>query len=393
MAHYTISHACGHDHVYNLFGKASDRDRKSEWLTGKVCPACQKADTLQARAVAAEAGKQLGEEMGLPALVGTEKQIAWAEQIRGGVIPALQKAQAKFEGLTPKNDQENGIKIAGLTLVNDLYGKTSASWWIDARDKLSFLPQEPVRWLAQQVQSAPPISLTKTIEDVAVEKVLEQDTKAQAEVEATVYPQTGQISGLVAVVTPLDGSVTVAYPDKSDKLRELVKELGFQWNWDAHIWVKKTPYKDLAVQVANKLLLAGFPIRLFDTDLRTRAISGDYQPEPTRFVRVYVEGEYKGWFAMMWARGEDYYAAAKRLPGARYSKPAVAVPPEAWVEVADFAAIHKFAINDRAKALLSEREQLSKSSIKAQVQAKKDAEVAPATNGPIKVEVPDDLKD
>lgn len=44
MATYTVAHACGHDHDYQLVGKHADRDRKIKWLEKQACQACAKKD-------------------------------------------------------------------------------------------------------------------------------------------------------------------------------------------------------------------------------------------------------------------------------------------------------------------------------------------------------------
>lgn len=81
MSKHTITHSCGHTHEYQLYGKSDERTRKIKWLETQECPACQKA------AEAAEAAK-INEELNLPVLSGSEKQIAWANCIRARLIAA-----------------------------------------------------------------------------------------------------------------------------------------------------------------------------------------------------------------------------------------------------------------------------------------------------------------
>ena len=53
MAHYDITHACGHDERIELFGKTSERERRIEWLQERPCTECWKKE----RAAEAEARK------------------------------------------------------------------------------------------------------------------------------------------------------------------------------------------------------------------------------------------------------------------------------------------------------------------------------------------------
>lgn len=53
MAHYDITHTCGHDERIELFGKTSERERRIEWLQERPCTECWKKE----RAAEAEARK------------------------------------------------------------------------------------------------------------------------------------------------------------------------------------------------------------------------------------------------------------------------------------------------------------------------------------------------
>lgn len=43
MGRQTITHTCGHERTYSLFGKHVDRDRKAKWLAEQDCPRCENA--------------------------------------------------------------------------------------------------------------------------------------------------------------------------------------------------------------------------------------------------------------------------------------------------------------------------------------------------------------
>ena len=75
MANYTITYACGHEGSVNLYGSYDERDRKIAWLETQDCPHCKKAKLI-ARV------DSITEEKNLPELSGSEKQIAWAKEIR-----------------------------------------------------------------------------------------------------------------------------------------------------------------------------------------------------------------------------------------------------------------------------------------------------------------------
>lgn len=111
MSKYTVTHTCGHEHEYNLFGKHVDRDRKIEWLSGQECPECR-------RKAEEEAAKEATEGMELPELDGSEKQVKWANTIRASFIQDVIEAQ--------NIDTEEGLKLISRV--------TSAKLFIDERE-------------------------------------------------------------------------------------------------------------------------------------------------------------------------------------------------------------------------------------------------------------------
>ncbi len=92
-------------------------------------------------------------------------------------------------------------------------------------------------------------------------------------------------------------------------------------------------------------------MRIFQSDIRQKAISGAFTPECTRWVLSFVSGDYAGWFALSWGKADDLYRAAKRIKGSRYAAPYVAVPPEQFEEVLDFAHVYDFRLNTGAREI------------------------------------------
>lgn len=84
MAKYTVTHTCGHEVEYQLYGKHTERDRKIEWLSGQECPECR-------RKAEEEAAKEATAGIELPELEGSEKQVKWANVIRANFIQAARE--------------------------------------------------------------------------------------------------------------------------------------------------------------------------------------------------------------------------------------------------------------------------------------------------------------
>ena len=132
MAKYTIHHTCGHDVTVQLFGKYADRERRIAYLQTLECEECRRAE--QAAAVA-----EAKAERGLQALTGSEKQIAWADQIR-------EAAYCRLDELTEFVTNEQAKQMVEKW-KQCMEAETTAAWWIDHRHQLPSKsePRETVR--------------------------------------------------------------------------------------------------------------------------------------------------------------------------------------------------------------------------------------------------------
>lgn len=122
MAWYTVKYSCGHEEGRQMYGSYRSRDEKLAWLKESgLCPECFKAMKQNEEARLAEQFN-----VGFGPLVGSEKQIAWAFQIRG---KHMQEFQQRFKRV-PEQDFSIGLQVM-RELVN---AKTDAKWWIDNRN-------------------------------------------------------------------------------------------------------------------------------------------------------------------------------------------------------------------------------------------------------------------
>lgn len=124
MAKYTINHKCGHSVEVQLYGKYEDRERRIAWLEDQECEQCRR-----------EKATESAKERGLADLEGTEKQIAWANTIRGNAYKALDSL---------KQFAQNDPARAMVEVWSGKMGeKKSAKWWIDNRYNLPGVNASP----------------------------------------------------------------------------------------------------------------------------------------------------------------------------------------------------------------------------------------------------------
>jgi hypothetical protein len=134
MAKFYITHSCGCKETHNIVGKESLRDGKADWLASRMCAACYKQDRTTK---AAEATNHL------PALTGTEKQVAWAVTIRAALILKLAEDLRQLLELEhfPRTlnviDRENAdwdlIEERAKAHIAELTSPTDAYYYIEDR--------------------------------------------------------------------------------------------------------------------------------------------------------------------------------------------------------------------------------------------------------------------
>lgn len=133
---YTVKFSCGHTHEVELFGANSERERKIAWYEKYgVCPDCYRAQK--------EERKEAAEDLNLPSLEGSEKQIAWAEKIRADFIKIFEKSVNTYANATQEQREETKKALAAapstynvnmFKKVVAVFEEKSAKWWIENRD-------------------------------------------------------------------------------------------------------------------------------------------------------------------------------------------------------------------------------------------------------------------
>jgi hypothetical protein len=121
---YTVKHACGHSQVHNLVGPGKERERKIAWLQGQVCVDCWKAGQRKAAELTTA-------QYDLPALKGTEKQVAWANQIRADFL----KSQITRIENDPRTVDYRPTMVQAL--VEAVSSVVESARWIDNRYNLT----------------------------------------------------------------------------------------------------------------------------------------------------------------------------------------------------------------------------------------------------------------
>lgn len=130
MAKYTITRACGHTETVQIAGPVAGRDRRAEYEAKKLCYDCYRAEQAKKRSAESQAAAEAAKASGLPALIGSQKKIAWAETIRAAAAQSLNAMRPMLQAAPEAN--RNAADIA-LGIIDATLARTSAHDWIESR--------------------------------------------------------------------------------------------------------------------------------------------------------------------------------------------------------------------------------------------------------------------
>lgn len=320
---------------------------------------CNECYSKRMQEAAIQRRKEVMQDVECPTLIGSDKQVEWAERIRADFVKYFKKNEkelmetistreknlSKYEGnalesrIRYQAQDKEELEHMRLTMRWTL-SHENASWWINNREDLNYR-----RWYEDYYEDA--LQWAKPVSQE--EKEFIKDVKA----ESTVIPENRKHDGVVEITTT-DNEVSAIYA-KDDDFREIVKDLGFKWdgsNWVKMLTITTGTAQDRTAELGNKLLNAGFAICIIDPVIRQAAVDAKYEPECKRWIWA---NEDLTKFFLEWEYGNDkIYQASRRIHGSKWSKPYVSVPKIEFKAILDFVDIYGFKLTPGAQQMIKE---------------------------------------
>lgn len=325
------THSCGHEGMIELYGPRSQREWREKKYFEDECPECiQKRRDEESKIAAARAA-----EMGLPALIGTVKQVAWAERIRMNFCDTYEKF---LPTVNKEVDLDKVHSVVEYLLSREIY----ASFWIDSGVcNLS--------------------SFTNVI--VQYEYKNRDKIRAQADVPPPGAPAPQEIlrptevknEGVAAVEVLQIGdkawTITASF-EKNDAFIGVMRKAHFEWDsakrkWFRKIGVTNGPANDRAAELVSRLIKAGFCVVCENPDVRRLVESGEYQPE----IRAWVCFEDAETITFRFDRDEAMNDRVRSI-GGRWNGRGYAVPVNKYARIEEFARLYGFSITPNAQRIL-----------------------------------------
>lgn len=344
MAWYYGTYSCGHEGRVNIIGPTKDRQRKSDWHFSGLCPECYKKQLEEERAAANKEAAEKSAEMELPTLTGTEKQIAWANTLR---IRFVEEFNETFFGrkrnkVTLWDEGGNPVMEEVSTIYASfdwgIKSKVEARFWIDQR------ANSVTRTVFNLVEEFKRLKKEKIPEEIRAE-ILDE------ECNRTAIPECSEKKPGIAIIEFNEVKCTLrAKYIKDIDFMEIVKSLGYKWKreaWEREVTEYTGSSDDRAAELGNKLLLSGFTVQFPNMESKEKAVSANFSLENDRWIKYSPK---TGKFFITWkGTNNTLYAAAKKLPSAKWTSGSMDVNIEFYREVQDFAKTMGFSISQKAQ--------------------------------------------
>lgn len=290
---------------------------------GDICYECEKRRQT-ASAVEYTAGQ------GLPALEGTERQIAYAETLRAQRLRWLRDDYENPAARTRRSPKDQADHDALADVVATV---TSAKWFIESKG-------DSAQQMARELIGDP------------VDTV-----KQAAAAEMTVRPAESTTS-VVCEVRATSERLTARMPERHEAFNDRLKALGYRWDRPSRVWslaldATTGDSSDRVVELAHASLGAGVPVRVADVSLHDRIVAGDYTPRTHLWVQHLVASDT---LLITMPYGHGAYDTARSLPGARYSKErgGITVPTRSAAPLLDFVEGHAFRLTPGAQSAIDQ---------------------------------------
>lgn len=335
MAKYEIKFSCGHTETIQLYGKMKDRQRKIEYFEREgLCSECYKKALAQEKESKEKVIDSYIESVigQLPKLVGSEKQVAWANKLRKEMIADALQVKEETKSQLKSEKLYDDVIAYNFSTISD------AKFYIDNRN-------DSFRYSVLKI-------FVENFKKIQEEVKKTEKEEADAKQESALKPSETKHDGMVEVTAKND-CVEVRYRNDDD-FKDVVKGLKFRWSREGVCWYKEKSavtfsVVDMAAEVINCLLSAGFVVFCTNDEAKRKAVSGDFNPTTDRWVCK--QGNE---LSISFDRNDDIYNAARKIKYAKYRNGSIRVPVDQYLEVEDFAKSFNFQFSDGAKELIAE---------------------------------------
>lgn len=352
MAWYYGEYSCGHEGRVNIIGPVKDREWKKEREFSKLCPECYRKEQEERIKMENEESARLSQELELPELSGTEKQVAWANTIRMNMVSKISDIENKLKESGKrirfyhayKSESYITVSFESLSDMADMgfSSHTDAKFWIEHREHVNC------------ILSVFYDEMKKQKEDEAIPAEVREEMQKESE-SLTSRPERCEKSGVVEI--KFEEQAIKLYYVKDCDFIDIVKRYRYSWGG---VWYRKIneftgDFSDRAGEIGNVLLANGYTVKFPNMVSKEKAVSGTFFPECDRWIKRISDNQ----LGILWeGRNDILYKAARAIPGAKWRDGSMVVSVEFYKELQEFADTLNFQITRNASSAIENYKKL-----------------------------------
>lgn len=334
MAKYHGTHVCGHEGIACVIGPIKDRQWKIDKYFERKCPDCEQQEREQKIKKENYEARKKSEEMELPQLTGTEKQIAWANTLRLQFV--------ELETMYSSIKQE----ISWYLYENNM----DASIVSNVKDDMIFLVKDKI--ISEQKTSSFWINHRCDIKKEFIKQIISYATRVyipeEVIKETIIEPESVNHLGYVEIIADED-KVSAKYEKDYDFIN-IVRSLGYKWSgtvWERCITSTSGSSFDRAAELGNKLLIYGFRVMIQDQDIRNAAINATFETETDRWI--IAPNNYDKYVQAICNDDRDLTSKLLHITHSRLKQGRLLLPLSSYEEIEEVCEIHKFKVTKKAQ--------------------------------------------
>lgn len=341
-----VTYACGHEGTVETYDVSRrGRERLEERESKKLCPECYKKELEREN----EENKRLAQEMGLPELTGTPKQVAYGNTCRMKIINSFGELSRTMEKWLVEgwaNEEKRDILYGIMDYIKSV---TEASWFINAQiatyDLMNFFSSFKANYPMRYREI---VNNVKNPEQKMMQEELVRD--------GIIKPNKIKHSGIVKIQYDGDHQIRVMGVWNQD-LKEMIRQLhDYMWSNNNQFYYRNIDNKSGAVsdriaELGSCLLSAGYVVSVDDRAAYEKIKSGDYEPEWRRWVDIDNNGQLKIVFDY---NDDEAYHIMRETLGKEVRKydRQWAISPEHYMLIDELIKLHDFKITDAARSAI-----------------------------------------
>lgn len=301
----------------------------------------------------------------LPELTGTEKQVAWAAEIRARLVKAYILENESNEDF--KDEELDPVVITQYICENH----TSSSDWIDWSRNcgLEFVYRVWTReyrkyrrrlWEESQKSDEERAAEAAALAEEEAERKAAEERAERSRAERTAKSTDNPKPGVVVIKYAPNGTAIDLVYEKDADFIEIAKRNGFEWASFWKLWCKGIDQytgstEDRMANVGHDLLDAGFVVEFPSAEIKEKAVKASYEREHASWIRA-DGSKIEIWFKRFKGKW-NLYGNAMSIKSAKYIKgeSRILVKPEFYKEVLEFAQEYDIPLTEDAKALIQKQ--------------------------------------